>query len=238
MVLTQRWSSGSSEGVNDKFPYHYGSYATLFWTSWLPSQSCVSIPLWFLRNRGLLLIRRTSLSFHTTMVLTQRFIPVYNYITNKRFHTTMVLTQRRNMSLGVHLGDVSIPLWFLRNKVRKKQRGAESQFPYHYGSYATVWRFKWFGSNPQVSIPLWFLRNAKCVLSELISNAFPYHYGSYATSWNRTKISVSNSKFPYHYGSYATNRGGVSNSMLLIRFHTTMVLTQLAEAIGCSVSCF
>jgi len=100
--------------------------------------------------------------------------------------------------------DVSIPLWFLRNKSWALTRPwAQYPFPYHYGSYATgtirlnaqtaqVSIPLWFLRNSEqklqrerqifVSIPLWFLRNAcKLVRYRSWQEAFPYHYGSYAT---------------------------------------------------------
>jgi len=33
-------------------------------------------------------------------------------------------------------------------------------------------------------------------------------------------------EFPYHYGSYATREHRVEDSLMPMRFHTTMVLTQ------------
>jgi len=66
---------------------------------------------------------------------------------------------------------VSIPLWFLRNETHSDPcHYLLDRFPYHYGSYATNNLYKlgrWFSL---VSIPLWFLRN---VTSRGSSNRFP-----------------------------------------------------------------
>ena len=104
-----------------------------------------------------------------------------------------------------------------------------------------------------VSIPLWFLRNGQSLSSwGLCRFLFPYHYGSYATSIKKDYVQGVESGFPYHYGSYATiddfrqvslrlrvsiplwflrNRKKMIVSILLLSFHTTMVLTQLY--LGC-----
>ena len=56
------------------------------------------------------------------------------------------------------------------------------KFPYHYGSYATEIEFSLFFYAHTVSIPLWFLRNEKeNEHYTLVEQSFPYHYGSYAT---------------------------------------------------------
>jgi len=59
---------------------------------------------------------------------------------------------------------------------------SDIQFPYHYGSYATILMPENFKASIFVSIPLWFLRN-KMDGSFLSAHfeKFPYHYGSYAT---------------------------------------------------------
>jgi len=160
------------------------------------------------------------------MVLTQLKRPTKWESVPKSFHTTMVLTQRFKLE-----GEEACP----------------SRFPYHYGSYATLWngyvesffncfhttmvltqRSRWRDSSlwQDVSIPLWFLRNSG-VLNELrISKvSFPYHYGSYATGFNSIPQRHTTG-FPYHYGSHATN-WKVFKTELSVRFHTTMVLTQL-----------
>jgi len=214
----------------------------------------VSIPLWFLRNESLDAIKNFSLEgFHTTMVLTQHrsgprragdwcTFPYHygSYATRQThrvnhliysFHTTMVLTQRPNrQTRSICHNRVSIPLWFLRNNnITTVEFELHREFPYHYGSYATMpcqgdqldrrqgfhttmvltqpiddlfGKIYWL-----VSIPLWFLRNGRgeeCGVGE--GYKFPYHYGSYATlSWVKNGLSPKSS------------------------FHTTMVLTQLNQ---------
>jgi len=73
MVLTQLEERNYWLTPSTKFPYHYGSYATM--------EEPSSVFEWLV-------------SFHTTMVLTQRSkkAAIEGYIRNS-FHTTMVLTQ-------------------------------------------------------------------------------------------------------------------------------------------------
>ena len=75
--------------------------------------------------------------FHTTMVLTQRFILLRSAIACTSFHTTMVLTQLGNALSEEGRIRVSIPLWFSRNPPEPKGPEALLLFPYHYGSHAT-----------------------------------------------------------------------------------------------------
>ena len=53
MVLTQPKKQTEEEKTTRGFPYHYGSYATVVSTSSALHTTCVSIPLWFLRNAAL-----------------------------------------------------------------------------------------------------------------------------------------------------------------------------------------
>ena len=146
-----------------------------------------------------------NLCFHTTMVLTQRCSLCHSLqCGGGSFHTTMVLTQRLARLLCYETSLVSIPLWFLRNRHRRKSETNICKFPYHYGSYATYSKLINTQLNNIVSIPLWFLRNPKnrlkrkkqlegfhttMVLTQqeflpvlpCTQRAFPYHYGSYAT---------------------------------------------------------
>jgi len=171
-----------------KFPYHYGSYATV---------------------REVRAIASTS-SFHTTMVLTQRI-----YQTNPLDHARPVsiplwfLRNGENMKCKcIGVIDVSIPLWFLRNFDSQGTRIATVRFPYHYGSYATC----------------------ACVGGATHNRLrFPYHYGSYATLQAVQGYSKA-SMFPYHYGSYATIGYLNQGDPMYLRFHTTMVLTQLGKS--------
>jgi len=67
-----------------------------------------------------------------------------------------------------------------------------------------------------VSIPLWFLRNERA--SETLERFFV---------------------FPYHYGSYATREVfETEEERCVVRFHTTMVLTQLRYAISSAAVLF
>jgi len=55
------------------------------------------------------------------------------------FHTTMVLTQPTADERAGGQGNVSIPLWFLRNfQTPSNSFSNHPEFPYHYGSYATA----------------------------------------------------------------------------------------------------
>ena len=72
------------------------------------------------------------------MVLTQRDCSGPIQYTDCCFHTTMVLTQLDFMPFAEEILKVSIPLWFLRNKVGDAELSEIwLTFPYHYGSYAT-----------------------------------------------------------------------------------------------------
>ena len=141
------WFSRNSKSVNfgdqefTSFPYHYGSHAT--WNMRRTTLRCLS-------------------SFHTTMVLTQQKGRRRESSKITCFHTTMVLTQ---LNAGwiryCNSKWVSIPLWFSRNRVRVVRKlstffsfhttmvltqralslwnvGGRNQFPYHYGSHATM----------------------------------------------------------------------------------------------------
>ena len=74
MVLTQLYQWKMAKSGLPRFPYHYGSHATVL--------------------LGVVTLRWVT-SFHTTMVLTQ---PDPSMLVNGKvvpgFHTTMVLTQR------------------------------------------------------------------------------------------------------------------------------------------------
>ena len=80
------------------------------------------------------------------------------------------------------------------------------------------------------SIPQWFSRNLVNLLGKYGNfETFPYHYGSYATKRYRD-IKELRGEFPYHYGSYATRANG-SKTARPMRFHITIVLTQLQYAL-------
>ena len=72
------------------------------------------------------------------MVLTQLVQQILDKAAAASFHTTMVLTQRKPPGPIQEVKKVSIPLWFLRNRLDT----------IHYLLYSIV------------SIPLWFLRNS------------------------------------------------------------------------------
>ena len=151
--------------------------------------SGVSIPLWFLRNSTACKssTRTMNVRFHTTMVLTQHIpAPPYQDIYIVRFHTTMVLTQ----------------LFF-----PEKGKVYLYEFPYHYGSYATisvrcstqrVSRFPYhYGSHATVRSGFAYI---------CFYETFPYHYGSHATVHEIQRSGGFYVSFPYHYGSYATSK--------------------------------
>ena len=146
------------------FPYHYGSHARE-----RPVFLCenpiskVSIPLWFSRNSRyqkrsapgytlfpyhygshatggmLMMLKKCSKCFHTTMVLTQPF--VYKWSTGPAahcFHTTMVLTQRRKKREKNATYPRFHTTMVLTQQVNNRSvHEYVSMFPYHYGSHAT-----------------------------------------------------------------------------------------------------
>jgi len=145
---------------------------------------------------------------------------------------------------------VSIPLWFLRNGLKTSvDKAFSNSFPYHYGSYATIWPRKdststWESfhttmvltqrydqekiqrAHEKVSIPLWFLRNTLS-LDWTIRYPLGFHTTMVLTQLERNQqIPKSHMKFPYHYGSYATSQSLLSTFSKYSCFHTTMVLTQ------------
>ncbi len=82
------------------------------------------------------------------------------------------------------VADVSfhtIPLWFSRNNKMLLNDAIFAQFPYHYGSHATIMSKKLNVIKFVVSIPLWFSRNWNVEVSFQPVLKFPYHYGSHAT---------------------------------------------------------
>ncbi len=208
------------------FPYHYGSYATERQVK--PSLLvAVSIPLWFLRNISTARVGSLLACFHTTMVLTQppptekweALMSAFPYHYGS-YATLGVRIERlqKFLSFPYHYGSYATYDW-------QEETRRPHQFPYHYGSYATYGGGRTKGAKAK----------------------FPYHYGSYAT---KIPIVIHSglTKFPYHYGSYATCAGECHLPVLVqvsiplwflrnqrplvhkrepVRFHTTMVLTQL-----------
>ena len=119
MVLTQHFIAGLNYTIPLRFPYHYGSYATM--PQNLPIPSYPSFPYHYgsyatYSSETQAPIQQTS--FHTTMVLTQLisvFLVSLDLISG--FHTTMVLTQQTSKHPFSEICSlVSIPLWFLRNR--------------------------------------------------------------------------------------------------------------------------
>ncbi len=88
----------------------------------------------------------------------------------------------------------------------KPKDGSEMllEFPYHYGSHATIQGLE----------------------GRRTSSQFPYHYGSHATRMSKDGLSLQDAMFPYHYGSHATHRESSLGCKPIPSFHTTMVLTQ------------
>jgi len=102
MVLTQHESSGSEEEHPITFPYHYGSYATKY------SKSANS---------------SDSPCFHTTMVLTQPSGAIVTASEYSQFpyhygsYATYLTKEDKESGK-----EVSIPLWFLRNRVFRQDK--------------------------------------------------------------------------------------------------------------------
>ena len=193
MVLTQPSKRQGSLQGGCRFPYHYGSHATLY--AWVYVwRFAVSIPLWFSRNQQRFPVELPLLRFHTTMVLTQQRTSKLNSSELFCFHTTMVLTQLDRQYPRGTQHTVSIPLWFSRNVVRdsdgrivgvsfhttmvltqhnpRTEIYIERRFPYHYGSHATFRERDNHHGGRHVSIPLWFSRN----LTEAIKQIKPVRF--------------------------------------------------------------
>ncbi len=126
-----------------------------------------------------------SLGFHTTMVLTQQ--GGKNVDSNQRIQVSIPLWFLRNRILRCSVCGktdfVSIPLWFLRNS-RYPRRERPDILRFHTTMVLTQPpRYSMNCSVPRkVSIPLWFLRNLlKKKKGKPAQTLFPYHYGSYAT---------------------------------------------------------
>jgi len=201
-------------------------------TSWairITGRLYVSIPLWFSRNKSKRQnCRKCFVSFHTTMVLTQRTtMKLCRRSQTSRFHTTMVLTQQL-MALLNYRTSIAFPYHYGSHATLVMRIVIErpSEFPYHYGSHATHSQGRCYRSCRTVSIPLWFSRNpllmifrggvemsfhTTMVLTQLLLvveknnryRMFPYHYGSHATMPDDCRI-YQELLFPYHYGSHAT----------------------------------
>ena len=85
MVLTQRSTHCNSRRVYSRFPYHYGSHATVYLNGKLDAVH-VSIPLWFSRNwASLIEVAQLVPSFHTTMVLTQPTLGTKPILVSQKF---------------------------------------------------------------------------------------------------------------------------------------------------------
>jgi len=139
----------------------------------------------------------------------------------------MVLTQLfKSVCSIIRNSVVSIPLWFLRNRMLRKYKGQLAiGFPYHYGSYATYAIGLWVEIGFNVSIPLWFLRNPPLTETRMKSQS-RFHTTMVLTQQGdlrgrsiRPQVSIPlwflrnaeyarlmdlAHQFPYHYGSYAT----------------------------------
>jgi len=119
----------------------------------------VSIPLWFLRNSANhhQTDCRRRFPYHYGSYATNKeslFI-----VGEVSFHTTMVLTQRKNGGNVVTIPRlVSIPLWFLRNwPMRSAHAKMKVSIPLWFlRNYVLDSRTR---QTTIVSIPLWFLRN-------------------------------------------------------------------------------
>jgi len=104
------------------FPYHYGSHATArYYVTWVwrtrSFHTTMVLTQRFCWESG----ERCFGSFHTTMVLTQLRLLEEAYRWRNSFHTTMVLTQRWDSGAWIKFSNVSIPLWFSRNRLRPKR---------------------------------------------------------------------------------------------------------------------
>ena len=79
------------------------------------------------------------------------------------------------------------------------------QFPYHYGSYATInGEFRRVEINCRFHTTMVLTQPRILKQNTALVYMFPYHYGSYATSNVEVARKGAIQQFPYHYGSYAT----------------------------------
>jgi len=95
----------------------------------------------------------------------------------------MVLTQPIPEEICPWIYTVSIPLWFSRNKLRKRH-GYKliSKFPYHYGSHATnIYPTTYILDTSSFHTTMVLTQRLTMDFNELWKTAFPYHYGSHAT---------------------------------------------------------
>ena len=79
------------------------------------------------------------------------------------------------------------------------------EFPYHYGSHATVEpSLSFFSRGKSFHTTMVLTQQNHKYAGKKLTAKFPYHYGSHAT--NGTNLGRWNSaiQFPYHYGSHAT----------------------------------
>jgi len=135
----------------------------------IETQLEVSIPLWFLRNDLVEAEKEywnTSFPYHYGSYATESMKWLFYYVLLFPYHYGSYAT-RHFLKWVTPYRRVSIPLWFLRNRLHIYVPGKyQLLFPYHYGSYATYRFEKEF----------------------FFFAAFPYHYGSYATygreSWS------------------------------------------------------
>jgi len=208
MVLTQLRGKACTKYNWVRFPYHYGSHATV-----LPFKAELV----------------AHLSFHTTMVLTQHaqtkcFSPL-------AFEVSIPLWFSRNIYAWA-TGPASrlpFPYHYGSHATRaKSQRSFHNleMFPYHYGSHAT-------GSLPRNGGRVRRFHTTM-VLTQLVGDSkhkmgevtmFPYHYGSHATHPRGAKHSGTRYvSIPLWFSRnlYAL----IGATAALTSFHTTMVLTQ------------
>ena len=137
----------------------------------------------------------------------------------------------------------SIPLWFPRNAFGRKQKRFCYLFPYHYGSHATL--SKWRPSAvKKVSIPLWFSRNKN--KPDFISLEESFHTTMVLTQrdFGHFRLQLRTVSIPLWFSRnpetaeiirwipvsiplwFSRNATDPDYANKLVRFHTTMVLTQ------------
>jgi len=160
----------------------------------------------------------------------------------------MVLTQHEMFKDSEELTEVSIPLWFSRNReaINFLLKTVHVSIPLWFSrnerpSSVFDWLMDRFHTtmvltqharfisalmiDHSVSIPLWFSRNQQrlCGSREKQPVSIPLWFSRNTSPMRKYSRPL---RFPYHSGSHATAKVEVIKSTRARSFHTTMVLTQ------------
>ena len=166
------------------------------------------------------------------MVLTQRYIPEFgNYLVSVSI-PLWFLRNRLSSRYCFTRRIVSIPLWFLRN-ARRHRSPVPPIYCFHTTMVLTQHKpIRPLLSDHAVSIPLWFLRN--CSPKQLtIGSITCFHTTMVLTQLHtRSFHSLPHLRFPYHYGSYATEaREKRIRKSIMFPYHYGSYATHLSHQI-------